>query len=74
MDKSVIPNSVTSDHKVLSESTSANVNKKRASSDAIEPENTKKPKKTTLKVGFDLSTATPPSFLEDIILPDEDEV
>lgn len=74
MGKSVIANPTTSDHKVLSENTSAIVNKKRASSDAIEPENTKKQKKATLKTGFDLSTPTPPSFLEDIILPDEDEV
>jgi len=74
MNKSIVTNSTTNDHKILSESTSAIVNKKRASSDAIEPEKTKKPKKTILKAGFDLSTATPPSFLEDIILPDEDEV
>ena len=70
MDKLIIINASSDDHKILAESTAANVNKKRGPSDAIKASNPKK----TKKAGFDLSTATPPSFLADIVLPDEDEV
>ena len=70
MDKFTTTNASSDDRKILAESTAATVNKKRGPSDAIEANHTKK----TKKAGFDLSTATPPSFLADIILPDEDEV
>ena len=61
-------------HNVLAERSSASLNKKRASDDTIDQSNIKKPKKTTVKRAFDLSSVNPPSFMKDIVLPDEDEV
>jgi len=61
--------------KALKESTSAAVNTLKRSSDANEKANPRpaKQSKPTLKPPkFD--TARPPSFLKDIVVPDEDDV
>jgi len=62
--------------KALKDSTGTTVNALKRASDAIEKANPRpvKQTKTTLQEPPNLSTATPPNFLKDIILPDEDDV
>ena len=63
--------------KALKDSTGTTVNALKRASDAVEKANHPRPikqTKTTLQSPPNLSTATPPSFLKDIILPDEDDV
>jgi len=62
--------------KALKDSTGTTVNALKRANDANEKANSRplKQTKTTLQAPPDLSTPTPPSFLKDIILPDEDDV
>jgi len=62
--------------KALKDSTGTTVNTLKRTNEANDTANPRpvKQTKTTLQAPPNLSTATPPSFLKDIILPDEDDV
>ena len=61
-------------HNVLAERPYASLNKKRAFNDTNDKPNIKKLRKATAKKAFELSSDNPPSFMKDIVLPDENEV